>query len=265
MKSLRIALPALMLAVCHVQSVQAMLSLVHEEVTRLADPAPGFEAFKVTLVATLTSPIGGVRSVSLTGAHQIWQNPAASATQTPIKTDAAAGDFGNPSWVALDTHLLIDPRPGGDRVTFSPGFGLVETNDLTNPVGLSADFLAPLAPFDTFPASAGIGDLEFVGGSEPHISWLLPIPETADLAYVVVPAGKQALLKMRLLSDFYGWIDVIDLAIGSGIPEPATGALLGWGLLAIAFIAPSQGFGNARRRKRRLSPTRVEAQQLSNL
>jgi hypothetical protein len=163
------------------------------------DPGPGFKAFNVSLAGTEGFNVGGVVSLNLTGAHQVWQNAiAGAATQTPVAGDTS-GTFGKAEWGPFDTHLLVNPRAGGDNVTTSPNFGLSETNDGLNPGGLDGDFLAPPLPFNTFPGTAGMGNLSFTGVN-PTIAWLNPQPAMANLLYVVLPEGSAAAnLSMRLL------------------------------------------------------------------
>jgi hypothetical protein len=179
-------------------------------------PGAGFEAWNVVLTGTEGFNVGGVVSLNLTGAHQMFQN-AAGTQQTPVVGDTG-GTFGNAAWDPFDTHLLVNPRAGGDNVTTSPGFGMSETNDGLNPGGLSADFLKPSNPaFDTFPGSAGIGDLSFTG-TNPTIAWLNPQPASTNLLYVVLPTSQQALLSMRLLdsSPTAPFIEIENLPIGGG-------------------------------------------------
>jgi hypothetical protein len=164
----------------------------------LASPAPGFDAYKVSLIGTQGRNILGVMNLNLRGVHQIWQNAAAGPRmQSPVVGDTT-GTFGNPAWTELDSHLLVNPSAGGDPVVVSPGFGLSETNDGSNPGGLSADSLAPTAPFNSFTGSAGIGNLRF-SGFDPIIAWNSPMPQTVDLLYVVVPNFQTPILSMQII------------------------------------------------------------------
>lgn len=178
-----------------------------------ADPAAGVNSFTVQLLGTEGDLVSTVSGFSLTGAHQVWDNPSGNGTSPNV------GDledtFGNAAWTPFDTHMLA--LPGFNP---SPNWTPVETNDETNPAGID---LKPSNPaFETFVGTAGMGSLRFTDSSNPDndldsgIAFLAPQPATLDFLQVVVPEGSTALLNMVLEDSAQNRIEVVDLEIGGG-------------------------------------------------
>ncbi len=186
------------------------------QITQQADPAPGLNAFTVTAVGTEGRTVGSIASLSLSNAHQVWENAIAGAgAPTPTIADLS-GTFWRSEWNAYDSHLLINPS----NHILSPGFGAAETNDATNPAIL---LLPGPTPFESFPGQAGLGDLNFTGAA-PQIT-LTPFQASIDFLRVVVPANQTALLDVRFIdSSSSGFIDYEGVVIG--VPEPASLSLL---------------------------------------
>lgn len=152
------------------------------DVVPASDAAPdGFSAFTIQLRSTDGNTVGGVRNLSVTGIHQVWQN-AAGAGDTPNQGDAAGGVFGSAAWAGYDSYIRTTPA-----TNLSPGFGLVETNDASNPGQVN---VTPPAPFNAFPGSAGIGSLGF-NSADATMAFLAPQPTTVDLVRAVLLAGGQ--------------------------------------------------------------------------
>lgn len=193
------------------------------EVTQLPDPAPGLNAFTVTAVGTEGRTVASIASLSLTGGHQVWENAIAGASQSTPKAVDLEGTFWNAAWNALDTHFLIDPAV---NIT-SPGFGVTEANDASNPASLS---LPGPTPFEAFPGVAGIGTLNFTGVA-PQVT-LTPAQPSIDFLHVVVPANQSAVLNVRFVdSSASAFIDFNDFVIA--VPEPSAMALLAVGGLGM--------------------------------
>lgn len=179
-----------------------------------ADPAPGLESYTVKLIGTDGASVSTVRQFVLTNVHQVFENVLGNG-DTPRFGDAA-GTFGNAAWTPLDTHLLALPPFNN-----SPGWLPVETNNGTNPAGIS---LAPSNPaFAAFPGSAGIGELRFTDSTNPSnnleatLAFLAPQPSTVDFLQVIVQAGQQANLKM-FVEDSNVAGTSFDLLIGGDVP-----------------------------------------------
>jgi len=190
-------------------------------VTSMGSPAVGLEAFKVTAVGTEGEDVASIASLSLTGAHQVWENAIAS-TKSTLAGDLSAGTFGNAAWEAFDSHLLLD----SSLHINSPGFGVDETNDGSDPTGLSP--LTPANPaFAAFTGVAGLGDLFFTGVAAQVT--LTPFEASVDLLYVVVEAGQAALLDVTFVDgSASGFIDFTGVEVGV-VPEPASIVLIGLG------------------------------------
>jgi len=221
-----------MFAILLANSASAAIIVTQQQ---LPDPGPGLQAFNVRLTpdGASSTAIGSVVGLNLTNVHQVWQNAAGNG-DTPRQDDAAVGVFGKAAWGPLDTYVKTAALT---NVNLSPGFGLSESNNGTNPTAVN---VAPNAPFDTFVGSAGIGTLTATG-SQPTIAFLAPQPTVIDLLQVVVQTGQFGHLTMQLVDQSAGGFQNVDMNIGAApVPEPATFALLGLSLVG--------GLGMFRRR-----------------
>jgi len=115
---------------------------------------------------------------------------------------------------AVDTHFMF----GAADVAAIPGTTFSETNDKSNPAGVSvvASYYAGLG---TFSSNAGAG-----------IAFGAPLAAGTDFMQVVVPTGSTVYLNM--LTPING-VDT-PVAIPVGIPEPGTVMLLIAGALCLA-------------------------------
>jgi hypothetical protein len=184
-----------------------------------ASPGTGLESYLVQIAGTDGAAVSTVRAFELTGVHQVFKNAAAVPNTTPRLGDTG-GTFGNASWAPVDTHLMAIPPSNT-----SPGFGIGETHDSTNPTGME---LAADAPFQAFGGSAGIGTMRFVdtlnaaNSLEATLAFLAPQPSTVDFLQVVIPAGAQANLKMFVEDSNVNGV-AFDMMIGGVVVDPATG------------------------------------------
>lgn len=229
MKKLTFAtLFALMGLCCSSASAGIMLDFVANP-----DPAPGVKSVTVRLSGTDGANVSTISGFTLTGAHQIWDNPAGNGTSPEVGD--LEGTFGNPAWTPLDTHMLAIPGYNN-----TPNWVPVETNDGTNPAGVD---LAPGNPaFAAFAGTAGIGSLTFTDSSNPAnnlasgVAFLAPQPATVDFLQVVAPEGSPAILNMRVedsTATGYSYVD-IPVVVGGGLEGmPEAGDISG--LLQGAF------------------------------
>jgi len=196
------------------------------QVTPLPSPHPLLEAFLVTAVADSGDLVGSFADMTLTGVHSVTENAIGGGQST--SADEIGGTFWNPIWDAWDTRILLDL--GAPTLTLSPGFVIGETNDGSNPAGLTPIELEGPAPFGAFGGTAGVGDLAY-SVSTDQITLLAPRPESIAFLQVVIPIGTTANLSVTLLSDNN---DVTPLSVAiSGVPEPATILLAGMGFIGI--------------------------------
>ncbi len=202
-------------------------------VIQQASPNPAFDVFLVQATATAGDLVASFKDLSISGVHNITENAAGGGQSTSL--DSIGGTFWNPNWSALDTHLLLDLS--GSNLTTSPGFAIGETNDGTNPGGLTATELEGPSPFGSFGGGAGMGSLSFSVNTD-QITLLAPRPTTFDLMQVVVPAGGIAFLNVVSESDQLV-VDTISQFPVTAIPEPTSLVLAGLGLI---------GFVGTRRR-----------------
>ncbi len=191
---------------------------------KTGEPAPGLVAYDVIVsVGAGSNAVGSVVDLAVTNVHQVWQN-AAGVRPTPKEGDASNGVFSLPAWASTDTYLKTL-----SNTTTSPGYGLAETNDGSNPAGIA---LEPASPFNAFPGSAGIGTFSSTG-AQPTITFLAPQPTSVNLMQVVQKAGDVSVLTMRLVDNFATGFQDVTLSISSDvvIPEPASMSLIGLGMV----------------------------------
>ncbi len=197
-------------------------------VDQQASPNPAFDVFLVTAVADGGDLVATIKNLSVTGVHNITENAIGGGTQS-TSLNTIGGTFWNPGWTSLDTHLLLDLS--ASDLTTSPGFGIGETNDASNPGGLTATDLEGPGAFAGFGGSAGMGDISFSVATD-QITLLAPRPALLDLIQVVVPAGGSAFLSATFESDSLDVSPVVNLEI-TAIPEPSTVLLGCLGLLGV--------------------------------
>jgi hypothetical protein len=170
----------------HLLSTPACLAAVAVHIVENPSPDPGISSYLVRLVGTDGARVSKVRGLSVSGVHQIWEHPVSTIPQSPFATDLG-GAFGNPDWIALDTHLLSLPS-----FDVSPGWVVEETNDGTNIFGY--DLTPSLPPFAAFKGIAGVGAIRFVDQNNPAsddqaaLTFLAPQPASVDLLQIVVPS-----------------------------------------------------------------------------
>ncbi len=147
------------------------------EVTPLADPAPGLEAYLVT-----TTGIIAFKDLTVTGVHQVWWDIYGKAMSTPCDTippempNAALGK-------AVDSHFIFK----SEGEVFYPGVhnGIIgETKAGDSPI--AAELPHPLLPGM---GTLGIEGCEFIFAHEVYDG-----NSSLELMQVVIPAGTMCFL-----------------------------------------------------------------------
>lgn len=193
-------------------------------ITPLGSPAAGLSAFQISADAGAGMTIGSVAGLNAVGVSQIWQN-ATFGGISPQAGDLTTAVAGNAAWEPWDTHWN-GPNTTSANVLLSPGFGWAETNNGSNPAGLT---LTPTNPaFAAFPGIAGLGSLSMTGAGAQVTIVAAARLQLQDILYLVLPAGLAPVIGAGGDITF----DTIDntnllqswsLAI---IPEPSTFAML---------------------------------------
>ena len=180
-------------------------------------PAAGLHRF--TLHAWSDPADGAINAWSVfvdDNAHQVW--PQVGPNPTDLDETLLASDMGSlfdPAWKDLDTHCLY----GIDQLITGGIDGLTETNDGTNPAGLS---LTPIvAGWDP---KVGVGNFVQDGAA------LKPDYQTysSSLVQLVVPEDEFAVISGGVAGPDLGTTE-----FNFRVPEPATLSVLALGGLAL--------------------------------
>ena len=173
-------------------------------ITSTTGTADTFEGLQIFTDATKTT--------IATNLHQVK-----SFTQTSSLTvDNWVEDaFTDTAWAAYDTHLLLS------GITQVPDASLTESNDGTNPAGLS------LEKFAGFPATVGLGSF---GHGDPTDAFTVlgQFATPKDFLQIVIPEGDSVWLSVNILD-----AGQKTQFAGTQVPEPATMTALALGGLAL--------------------------------
>ena len=189
----------------------------------LPDPADGLQAYRLEAVGEGADKLTSIKGLSITGGvHQVWGNSAfGEPSRTVALSDWTGTSTNDDAWSSLDTYLLID---SADSDVLLVGSEPVETNDASNPAGLSSSRLAHSnAGFAAFPAQAGLGSLSAADPTD-QLS-LAPNAQASikPIVQVVLPDGGEATVELEILTlENSGTFESFTLAV----PEPASLALL---------------------------------------
>jgi PEP-CTERM motif len=203
--------------------------------TQVASPAASLDAYVVTATATGGLNVGAIAGLSISGAHQVWQNAVAgAAAQTPALNNLS-GTFWDPANNDLDTHLLV--ATNDPLVNLSPGYSLTETNS-----GLDEAGVGPLpgpSPFQTFTAQVGLGSLSNALSTDQITFLGSAQTPSKDFLYLVLPHDGEAFLTVNVLDTTPAFNEFTQFRVGPEegqptVPEPASLVLAG--LATIGFI-----------------------------
>lgn len=196
--------------------------MIQQDITPTSDS----DLQRVTLraVGTAGEVINSFAGINIPGGvHNVQPGFGQPSTHRGHWTGAPNGDS-NPAWAAFDTYLLFNPADAANVVGFIGA--IEESNDNTDPAGLGL-MGAVLG------ANEGLGFYRFAAPADQLVITPGAASSNVPFLQVVIPTGSQALLDCVLFDAQGTRYDINDFAIG--IPEPATLALAGMGL--IGFVA----------------------------
>lgn len=195
-------------------------------VSRNADPAPGLESYTFGAMGDAGEIVNSFAGINVIGAVHNVQAFASPPSITAGDWNDVNAALGNPEWRVYDTHLLFDLTNNPAQIVGSLGNSPTESNDNSNPAGLSLTQ-------GTFAATVGLGS--YGGQTEADQFALTPAAASSHVNFlqVVVPSGSAPEVKVSVIAfDTTG--ARADLTIGI-IPEPGTLSLAGLSLIGLVL------------------------------
>ena len=150
-----------------------------------------------------------------TNLHNVWAEDVSHNLEPSINVDYWVDGFTkDAAWKVYDTHILLS------GITEVPTGSLTETNDGTNPAGLT------LEKFSGYPALSGLGS--FGHGATDAFTVLGQFATPKDFLQIVIPEGDSVWLSVNILD-----AGQKTQFAGTQVPEPATMTALALGGLAL--------------------------------
>jgi PEP-CTERM motif len=196
--------------------------IISQDMTPTSDP----QLTSVTLraVGTAGEVINSFAGINIpSGVHNVQPGFGQPSTHKGHWT-APNGDS-NAAWAVFDTYLLFNPADAANVVGFIGA--IQESNDNTDPAGLALQGAV-------LPANEGLGFYRFSAPTDQLVITPAAASSNVPFLQVVLPTGTTAFGDF-VLFDAQGARYQFD-GVPIGIPEPATLAMAGMGLLGMVAI-----------------------------
>lgn len=196
----------------------------------LESPGPGLSAYEISAYSTSGEVINTFASISIAGTHNVEPAFGAAAVHAGQWGSVSNGAKDN-AWGKYDTYFMYNTADTNQVVLYL-GAAPTEINDGANPAGLSL-----VAGGQN--AKVGLGTYTFPGTAQASV---VPSLAGTDVPFlhVVLPTGAVSPLEMSVI-DNTGAVAQFsvagDNALMVGVPEPATIAMAGMGLIGMIGVA----------------------------